>query len=74
VQYTIKTKEIDHYTDYPVLVLAGLTGLGVPILERLAEEGKFPVTEKEGERTINGKQFLSWSHSNNNVIEVQSNH
>lgn len=72
MQYKIKMNELDDKTDYPVDVLAGLTGLGFDTIRRLESEGRFSFsTNEKGEQTVNGKQFKDWAESVNNTIEVE---
>jgi hypothetical protein len=72
IQYKIQMKELDEKTDYPVDVLAGMTGLGFNTIDRLAAEGHFSFgTNSKGQRTVNGKEFIEWSESVGNTIEVE---
>ncbi|WP_027416351.1 helix-turn-helix transcriptional regulator [Aneurinibacillus terranovensis] len=73
MQYKVKINEIDDGTDYPILTLSGLTGLGQDTIERLVQEGKFPVQVKDGVKTVNGKKFRQWSHSVHDMVEVEKN-
>lgn len=73
MEYGIKVKELDDATDYPLDVLAGMTGLGMDTIRRLEREGRFPVrTDPQGKQTVNGKLFLQWANSVGNRIEVES--
>jgi hypothetical protein len=67
MEYKIKVKEIDEGASYSLLELSGLTGLGQSTLRRLIDEGKLQVQNNE---EISGKEFLNWSHSVNDTIEV----
>jgi uncharacterized protein (DUF2237 family) len=65
-------KELDEKTNYPIDVLAGLTGLGFDTIERLSKEGCFSISNNEqGQHTVNGKDFIDWSESVGNTIEVE---
>jgi len=70
VKYQIKVKEIDEGTDYPLIVLSGLTGLGQNTIKVLSEEGKFSAKGQGEQQVINGGDFLQWSNSVWNTIEV----
>lgn len=70
MRYQIKVKEIDQGTDYPLIVLSGLTGLGQNTIKELSEDGKFSVKDQNGQQVINGGEFLQWSNSVDNTIEV----
>jgi len=70
MKYQIKVKEIDKGTDYPLIVLSGLTGLGQNTIKMLSEEGEFSIKSHEGQQVINGGEFLQWSNSVENTIEV----
>lgn len=70
MKYQIKVKEIDEGTNYPLIVLSGLTGLGQNTIKELSEEGKFSVKDHEGQQVINGGEFLHWSNSVGNILEV----
>lgn len=71
MKYQINVKEIDNGTDYPLIVLSGLTGLGKETIKRLSEEGRFRIKVQDGKLVINGGEFKNWSHSINNTIEVE---
>ncbi|MFC4320417.1 MerR family transcriptional regulator [Litchfieldia salsa] len=71
MEYKMHVKEIDDYTDYPIDVLMGLTGLGKNTIEKLINEGKLTGIDKNGLTTINGKEFLEWSSSVNQTIDVE---
>jgi hypothetical protein len=70
MEYKMKVGEIDDATDYPILVLSGLTGLGQDTIRQLAKEGKFPIRSDHGEEKINGKEFMQWARSVNNRVDV----
>ncbi|WP_078547553.1 hypothetical protein [Litchfieldia alkalitelluris] len=74
MKYKMHIKEIDNYTDYPIDVLMGLTGLGKDTISYLIADGKISSFEKDGESVINGKDFLNWSTSVNHTIEVEKTH
>ncbi|WP_047153176.1 hypothetical protein [Aneurinibacillus tyrosinisolvens] len=71
MQYKMKVKEVDKGTDYPLLVLSGLTGLGQDTIRNLAQQGNFSIHEKEGTQTISGKEFMQWADSVSHTIEVE---
>ncbi|MCI3919515.1 hypothetical protein MO973_04620 [Paenibacillus sp. TRM 82003] len=71
MEYNIKVKELDAATDYPIDVLAGMTGLGFDTIRRLEREGSFAFQQKNGQQTVNGQAFLDWAQSVNNKIEVE---
>jgi hypothetical protein len=72
MEYTIKTKELDEHTDYPLDVLVGMTGLGFETIRRLEREGSFSFSsDATGAQTVNGKEFLDWAKSVNHKIEVE---
>ncbi len=68
----MKVKELDEGTNYPLDVLAGMTGLGFDTIRRLEREGKFSFNNSgDGQPTVNGKAFLDWAKSVGNKIEVE---
>jgi len=72
MEYEIKVKELDEATNYPIDVLAGMTGLGFDTIRRLEREGSFSFTTNgKGQQTVNGKDFLEWAKSVGNKIEVE---
>lgn len=71
MKYQIKVKEIDNGTDYPLIVLSGLTGLGQETIKHFSEEGKFRIKDQDGKLVVNGGEFKNWSHSIDNTIEVE---
>ncbi|WP_139488752.1 hypothetical protein [Brevibacillus dissolubilis] len=71
IEYRMKVKELDDYTDYPVNVLSGMTGLGEHTIRKLAGEQKFGIQEKNGEDVVNGKDFLQWANSVGNMVMVE---
>lgn len=70
MEYKIKVKEIDDATNYPVIVLSGLTGLGQDTIRKLADEGNFSIIQNEGEPVVNGSEFKRWSASMGDTIEI----
>jgi hypothetical protein len=72
LEYNIKVKELDEKTDYPLDTLSGLTGLGVPTIRSLAEQGKFAVRRENGKEVVRGEDFLKWSRSVGHRLEVQA--
>lgn len=70
MEYKIKIKEVDEATNYPLLVLSGLTGLGQDTIRRLADEGNFSISRQDGETVVNGGEFKRWSASVDDTIEV----
>jgi hypothetical protein len=72
MEYEMKTKELDAATQYPLDVLAGMTGLGFDTIRRLENEGCFTFQKNgKGEETVSGKAFLDWAQSVNNKIKVE---
>ncbi|TLS52290.1 hypothetical protein FE782_09955 [Paenibacillus antri] len=72
MEYEMKVKDLDEGTNYPVDVLAGMTGLGFDTIRRLEREGKFSFSNnRDGQQTVNGKAFLDWAKSVGNKIEVE---
>ncbi|WP_274361377.1 hypothetical protein [Paenibacillus thermotolerans] len=72
MEYNMKTKELDDGADYPIDVLAGMTGLGFDTIRKLEREGNISFRMNErGEQTVNGKQFLDWARSVGGIIDVQ---
>ena len=71
MEYKIKVHEIDDATDYPLLVLSGMTGLSQNTINQLVAQGCFPKHTVNGEEVINGKQFTTWARTVNNTIEVE---
>lgn len=73
MEYEMKVKDLDEGTDYPIDVLAGMTGLGMDTIRKLEREGTFKfVRDRDGAEAVNGKQFLDWARSVNNRIEVET--
>jgi len=72
MEYEMKVKELDEAVDYPIDVLAGMTGLGFDTIRKLEREGKFSFSSNaQGQQTVNGKEFLSWAKSVGNKVEVE---
>lgn len=72
MNYEIKVKDLDEAANYPIDVLAGMTGLGFDTIRRLEREGKFRfVTDDTGKQAVNGKEFLTWAESVERRIEVE---
>lgn len=71
LNYQIKVKELDDHTNYPILVLSGMTGLSQQTIHQLADQGKFPIDMTNGQEVVNGKQFKDWASSVGNIIEVE---
>jgi len=72
MEYEMKVKELDEGTNYPIDVLAGMTGLGFDTIRKLESQGKFSFDKNDrGEQTVNGKAFLDWAKSVGNKIEVE---
>lgn len=72
MEYEMKVEDLDEGTNYPVDVLAGMTGLGFETIRRLESEGKFSfIRNREGAQAVNGKQFLDWARSVGNKLEVE---
>jgi hypothetical protein len=72
MEYKMKVKELDEATDYPVDVLAGMTGLGFDTIRKLEQEGRFSFkSNAEGQQVVNGGDFLGWAKSVNHTIEVE---
>lgn len=69
--YQIKVKEIDEGTNYPLIVLSGMTGLSQQTIHQLVEHGNFPIVQQDGQDVISGKAFLEWAQSVDNEIEVE---
>jgi hypothetical protein len=68
--YEIKIQELDDNFEYSLIELSGLTGLGQDTLRRLIQEGEFHSHEEKGVETVRGSDFLKWSKSVHNKIEV----
>lgn len=71
MNYKIKVKEIDQETNYPLMVLSGLTGLSQQTIQELAEKGKFSIDNEGEQMVVKGQDFLSWAKSVDNSIEVE---
>lgn len=71
MEYDIKVNELDDATDYPIDVLAGMTGLGFDTIRRLEREGHFQFRTKDGKETVNGRAFLDWANAVDRKIEVE---
>ncbi|RXT15319.1 hypothetical protein [Ammoniphilus sp. CFH 90114] len=73
MNYNIKVKELDEGTNYPLIVLSGMTGLGQKTIQELAEQGNFSMISENGQQVVKGKEFLDWAKSVDNQIEVEKN-
>jgi len=71
MEYRMHVKELDEGTNYPLLVLSGMTGLSQQKIKELAEEGHFRIQSQNGEQVINGKEFLDWAERVNHTVEVE---
>lgn len=71
MEYKIKVKELDEGASYSLLELSGLTGLGQRTLKNLIQNGTLHTQNQTGQEVIQGSEFLKWSSSVNNTIEVQ---
>jgi hypothetical protein len=72
MEYEMKVKELDEGTNYPIDVLAGMTGLGFDTIKRLESQGKFSfMKDDKGRQAVNGKDFLDWAKSVGNKLEVE---
>jgi hypothetical protein len=71
MEYHLHVKELDNGTDYPLLVLSGMTGLSEQKIRKLGQEGHFRIKTKNGEQVVNGKEFLEWAASVNHTVDVE---
>jgi len=71
MRYHIKVKELDDAVDYPLIVLAGMTGLGMDTIRQLIDHGVLQTVTGGSEIRINGKHFKEWAQSVDNEIEVE---
>lgn len=74
MRYKMKVKELDDNTNYPLDVLSGMTGLGIPTIQQLSGQGNFAINSNQGMETVNGREFLDWAASVGNVVEVEKTH
>lgn len=65
--YPLTVKEIDMDTEYPPLVLCGLSGLGIDKMQQLIQSGELPATQKG----IAGADFLNWVDRNDLPVARQ---
>ncbi|TLS37254.1 hypothetical protein [Pseudalkalibacillus caeni] len=71
MDYKMPVKELDNGTDYPLIVLSGMTGLSQEKIKQLSDQGHFQIREKNGEQVVNGKDFLAFARSVNNHVDVE---
>jgi hypothetical protein len=71
MEYHLHVNELDNGTDYPLLVLSGMTGLSQEKIRKLGQEGHFRIKTQNGEQVVNGKEFLDWAASVNHTVEVK---
>jgi hypothetical protein len=71
MEYHLHVEELDKGTDYPLLVLSGMTGLSEQKIKKLGQEGHFRIKTQNGEQVVNGKEFLEWAASVNNAVDVE---
>lgn len=65
--YQLTIKQIDMDTQYPPLVLCGLSGLGIDKMQHLIESGELPATASG----VSGADFLNWVDRNDLPVANQ---